>query len=1214
MSACPTTSPVHVLHTHSTMSILDGASSVSAYLEHCKKHGLGGCGITDHGWLVGLHELITTAPKFGVKPIPGVEFYLMARPDHVPNGEPLKYYHMTVWAKNQVGYKNLSILASRSWGAERTVMLAFGRRVPRITFDDLMMYNEGLIIGSGCIEGPFGKSLLRNEPAEAIKNLAMLWDVFKGRMFFEIIPHQVRDDFVSKNMVVGHYTDPMGCARELKFNGKDMLTLADGTQLEASAIAGSNQARAIVAANPIRVQGDLLEDALGAIGLCHTAAYDPSFAPARSQSGIWVERWELRNGTFIGNECTSVCRDGCMQKAVNEQIIRTAHQLKAPLLITLDAHFVRPETKAVQDILLQNGNKDGWRFSTTYYQMNTEQAWEQWEKYHAGLFRSTQAFQEGVENNQAFVDMVEEIKFPKAYHLPEIEFPVEITTTIEDRNARLLRLVAERIAHHGRMPTDERLPIYMERLRRELSVIAGNPTINFLPYFLIIDLEITSYMRSLGRLVGPGRGSAAGCLLSYLLGITHVDPIMWNLSFERFLSLGRIARGKFPDIDLDFGDPKLVVEHLYAKYGERFARISTTGTMKLKGAIRDVCRILMDTKNNEPARTMVDQLCLTIDNTPQGMDDRKWLYGYEDTDGIPHAGYITENEALAQFFVRFPQVKEMVDEVLSVPRSVGRHASAYCLSDIPISEIVPMCLVNDEPCTQFTMGPVEKLGLIKMDFLGLNTLNDIGSAVELIEKRHGIKIDIYNLPLDDEKCFKAFCQGRTETVFQFKTALSRDLCIKIQPKSIEDLAAITANGRPGTMYAELEDGTKLIDAWVARRQGKMPVVYVHPDLEEILKVTDGIFTYQEQVMATFTKCCGWTEERADEVREIIGKKQHDKMEVLIPEIRNSLLARGWTGPQAETFISLCKAASSYSFNRSHSVAYAYIGYVCQWLKCNYPLEWWASVLNNGSHKDLEESAQHVRDYVVPPDVNASDTEFYIIDEGRGKIVFPLNRVKQVGKAGEAISKLKPFESFADFYQRVERRMINKRVVMALIFSGAFDQLCDAQNIQDRLRIAQIYYDLRGDKMNPELQQADEADLMRFEDEYLAIGDADFTTFLIRKTRKQMLSPSQFRQGFGRQWHENDNVRIGGIVRRVSKTQTKKDKKPMAFMDVGNQSEITPVTVFPREYETYKSLLKEDELIVVEGRVNTFGGKLSIVAEGISVYRDKAKLADFTEET
>jgi DNA polymerase-3 subunit alpha len=958
--------------------------------------------------------------------------------------------------------------------------------------------------------------------------------------------------------------------------------------------------------------------------------------------------WQLKEGQFVGNECawpSSGGVHGCKQRHVNEFVVQQARRLESPLLLTLDAHFVKPETKMVQDILLQNGNKNGWRASSAYYQMDTEQAWAAWVKNHGSSPDHSKIFQEAVENNTAFADMIESITIETKYHLPEVEFPIEIQAAHCDQNQKLIAFLMKRILYHGRMPRDPSLrDTYLVRLQKEIEVIANNGRINFLPYFLIIDLEICSHVRERGHLVGPGRGSAAGSLLSYLLKITHLDPIAWNLSFERFLSLGRIRRGKFPDIDLDFGDPKLVVDHLKTKYGERFARICTTGTAKLKGAIRDVSRILLRTGDDPGLAKKVNDLCETIENTPQGADIHKWLYGHEDSEGS-HPGYIVSNAELAQFFVDYPEVKAMVDEVLDVPRSVGRHASAYCISDEPIHTIVPMCRIKDEDCTQFTMDPVQELGLIKMDFLGLNTLNDIEGAIRIIEERRGIKIDIYRMEtaypgkinrgdtiginINDPAVYRSFCEGDTATVFQFKTGVATPLCRDIKPKNLHDLASITANGRPGTMYALMEDGeTTLIDEWRERRAGRKPVTYLHPDLEPILKPTDGIYTFQEQIMASFVKCCGYTEEQADEIREIIGKKKLESMSKLLPEIRQRLADRRWAADQIESFISLCVAASSYSFNASHSYCYAYVGYVCMWLKVNFRLEWWNSVLQNANHDDLKDAARYIHDIVIPPDINRSSLDFYVIKEEVCMLVFPLNRIKNVKGAGSFIMEARnavtdvngvnvpmgPFRSIEDFYERINRTKINRRVVASLIWSGAFDEMYGIKpnSVLGRNGIFRRYLEVKKDKLASSFEDFSENEIIRIQMELLAIGTVDVVTLIKNRIKKPVCSTAdaiKTAEAVAGDFRGNQLIRVGGVAVSVRETKTKTGKNPgqtMAFIDLENNGAILPVTVFPDAFSAFKDEIAEGNILCVEGKLNRFKGKVGLMADEVKNIKDELK--------
>ena len=389
--------------------------------------------------------------------------------------------------------------------------------------------------------------------------------------------------------------------------------------------------------------------------------------------------WAVANKTFAGIECSPQHPTGDLQRHANEEVMRIAHELGKPLLLTLDAHFVNPEKKFVQDILLKQGDKDGWHFYTAYAQYGVERAWEMWKALHPGLPLMSRNFAQAVEANAEVVSRIEPIVLRKEYRLPPVELPVEIRSGEDCQEAKLTTYCLQLIAEYGRFPASDhpQRAQYVARLREELAVIANNGVVNFLPYFLTLSEEVCRPARERGVLMGPGRGSAAGSLLAYLLNITHLDPIKWNLSFARFLSLARINRGKFPDIDLDFGDPGAITAALKEKFGDCFARICTTNTLKPKNAIRDVSRILLNTQDNATAAAVVDIVCKSLSNVPQGMSDmQKWLYGWEDTEGA-HVGELAANPVLSRFFHNNPEVETCVTEVLGIPRSLGRHPSAY---------------------------------------------------------------------------------------------------------------------------------------------------------------------------------------------------------------------------------------------------------------------------------------------------------------------------------------------------------------------------------------------------------------------------------------------------------------------------------------------------------------------------------------------------------
>ena len=926
--------------------------------------------------------------------------------------------------------------------------------------------------------------------------------------------------------------------------------------------------------------------------------------------------WRTSQSGFVGNECTAAAPDGDIQKAVNKQVIGAARAVDIPLLLTLDAHFVRPESKFLQDILLQNGNPDGWRFHGAYYQMDTPTAWECWQD--SGMhIEHADAFKRGIEGNHHLAARAEGMEFVKRLRLPAIDWiPGEIVNSSSCYREAMKNWTARLIVEKGRI--DFSNPVYRDRLRREIAVIADNEVCDFLPYFLFLE-EVCRIARESGNPPGPGRGSAAGCLLAYALGIVQRDPIREGLSFERFLSLGRLRRGKFPDIDLDFADAGAVASLLKDWLGDRMARICTTGTMKLKGAIRDVCRILLDTKANPDLAEQVNLVCESVAIIPQGLSDTvKWLDGWEDNTGV-HQGELERNTVLSTFFEQYPAVYEAVRGLLDVPRSIGRHASAYVISDEPVGEIVPLCVVNDEECTQFTMKPVEALGLVKIDLLGLNTLKDIRICTEIIKKELDIDIDPYALSETDERTWAAFARGDNASVFQFGSAIGTWLSQSIKPQTISDLSQMTSAGRPGTMNSLMADGaTRLIDEWIERMSGRdteLPEGVsrypgIHPDVDGILAETMGICLYQEQISAMFVAACGYDEERADEIREIVGKKQLDQMAQIIPEIRERLLARGWAEDITESFISLCVAASNYSFNKSHSNAYSYLGYVCQYFKSNYPLEWWTAVLRNSSIKDLKENAEHCSDYVFPPDLNLSDKDFFIAVDN--KIVYPLKMVKGVATAADAIVLARGetrFVSLEDFYNRVPKRLVNRRVVHALIWVGAMDTIapeCGQSLVELRNSLWQEYLRLRGE--SKDFEHLSDFEVVRLQSELMPFGSPDLADYLSEiagchspaEARSLWDAiPSHLRTGYSAPTYE-----FAGIVEKA-KRHTTKNGKQMMFVDITGADAKLSLLVFEESLRTIPpeqmaSLLAGGGIVRAKGRLSEKDAKLSLIANSLTL--------------
>ena len=709
--------------------------------------------------------------------------------------------------------------------------------------------------------------------------------------------------------------------------------------------------------------------------------------------------------------------------------------------------------------------------------LRTEDAWAHWEGVYGSDQESCSTFQRAVEANYEIADRAKGFtKIKDPFHQPEVIIPQDIKAAVPTEEEALKLLLLRKISENGRMRWEDRG--YVDRLNKEMKVICDNGIINFARYFLFLE-HWNQWTRDHSILSAPGRGSGAGSLLCYLLKITHLNPFDLGLPFERFLSMGRLKRGKFPDIDWDLGQRDLLIAKLSETYTDRFAQCSTHGTLKVKSAIKDACRVLLGWNSSHPE---VDQLTKTIPPTPTGVDDEKFLVGYTDAENTKHEGHIDSNPLLKRFFEAHPEVFKMVLKLLGIPRSVGRHASAYFISDRPIWESVPTCNISGNIVTQYTAKPSEKAGLIKFDLLRVNTLSDISGCVRLVQQRMGYKVarermtiknesfdvwkgelgvdqvpmpdgqvlDIYQLP-PDNAVFDDFAQGKTETVFQMNTPLLTAFCKRVKPRSLRDLSAIVALVRPGPLTADtgipLNNDTNytMTEAFIARRDGDLDVTYVHPGLEPILSETHGVAVYQEQLQQIFSDLAGYSPEEADQIRELVAKKEKDQMEKLIPEIKERLRNCNWNENQIQVLISLCEASASYSFNKAHSASYATVAYQCMFLKHHYPLEWWTAVLQNAKVEDIREKgyAYAIKEILVLPHVNGPMDTFELRD---GKVHAPLYLIEGIGDSAcrvlrESRETRGDFTSFQDFYERMAGRAVDLKVMHALILCGAFAQVC-----------------------------------------------------------------------------------------------------------------------------------------------------------------------------
>jgi DNA polymerase III subunit alpha len=703
-------------------------------------------------------------------------------------------------------------------------------------------------------------------------------------------------------------------------------------------------------------------------------------------------------------------------KIVMPQITKISSQTDIPLVVTNDAHYLTHGDVRAHEILLciQTGktmsDPNRMRFSTPdfYVKTRAEMMTRFGELEHA-LDRTWDIAQRCHVKLEQVRDPFPRFDVPEG-HSADSFFAYVAREGFEKRRPRL-----ETLRNQGRLKHD--LAEYVERLEREISMIQQ---MKFSGYFLIV-WDFIRFSKQKGIPVGPGRGSAAGSLVGYAMEITDIDPLEYGLLFERFLNPERIS---MPDIDIDFCTNRRgeVIQYVTEKYGrEQVAQIITFGTLAAKAAIKDVGRVL------DMSFAEVDRISKLV---PKQLNIK-----------LEQAVEDPELKAVAS---KEPRVKEVLDvsmKLEGVARNAGVHAAGVVISSVPLKELVPLYVTNkQEIVTQYDMVGLEKLGLLKMDFLGLTTLTIIDQALILIEKYQGKRIIVEELPLDDAETYqKIFSSGLTSGVFQFESPGMQDILRRYQPNRIEDLCALNALYRPGPIQGGM------IPDFIDRKHGRKPIVYDLPELEEVLAETYGVILYQEQVMQISNKLAGYSLGDADILRRAMGKKKADEMAKQRERFISGATERGFPPKKIAKIFDLMEQFAGYGFNKSHSAAYAYLAYVTAYLKTHFSVEFMSALLTSESG-NIDKVVKYINECremgipVLPPDVNQSDLNF---TPAQNAIRFGLGAVKNVGQgAVEAIVAARehegPFASIYNFCERVNLANVNRRVIESLVKAGAFD--------------------------------------------------------------------------------------------------------------------------------------------------------------------------------
>ncbi len=1062
------------LHLHSQYSLLDGAIKIPDLVKRAHDLHMPAVAVTDHGNMFGAVEFYIEASKHGVKPIIGCEVYVApgARQDKSGmRGAGEASNHLLLLAMNQTGYRNLCFMISQAYQD------GFYYR-PRIDWELLKEYNEGIIAMSACLGGEIPQLILKNQLDEAKRRAEEISQVFDNDRFYL----ELQENFIPE------------------------------------------------------------------------------------------------------------------QKIANDALIDISRQSGLPLVATNDCHYLTRENAYAHEVLLciQTGktmdDTDRMRFHNDEFYMKTPEEM-------AALFSHVP------EALQSTIDIASRcnIEFDfDTYHFPAYEKPEGKTlgdVLVEDSRAGLNERFAEIRLNRPEF-SKENEQEYWDRLQVELDCIIQ---MRFPGYFLIVA-DFIVWAKNQDIPVGPGRGSAAGSLVAFALRITDIDPLPYNLLFERFLNPERVS---MPDIDVDFCiyGREAVINYVREKYGqENVAQIITFGTMQAKGVIRDVGRAL-----NVPYGE-VDKLAKLVPNV-LGTTLKKAL---------------EQEPQLREATKKDPKQKELINIALALEgltRHASTHAAGVVVTPTPLTEYLPLYVdqKTGSQVTQFAMSYVEKIGLVKFDFLGLKTLTVIDNCVRLIHRQEP-DFDLRMMKDDDPKTYELLARGETTGVFQLESSGMKELLVKLKPTCFEDIIAVCALYRPGPL------GSGMVDDFIQRKHGKRKITYDFPQLEPLLKDTYGVIVYQEQVMQIAQVLANYSLGGADLLRRAMGKKKAEEMakqkDLFLAGAKDNKLDL----KKAAAVFDLMEMFAEYGFNKSHSAAYALIALQTAYLKTHYPVEFMAALLT----EDMENTDKVIKNIsevramgieVLPPDINASDRFFGAYDK---EIRFGLGAVKGVGSAAlESIIEERqndPYKSLADFCERVDLRKVNRRVVEALIKCGAFDSIGGKRSqymavLDESLEIGQnlqrekasgqeslfsteeiVSHQGNGYGSLPDIEEWTEKILLGFEKEALGF----FITGHPLSRHIEIIKRFTTCDTAGLiERSDKEKVRVCGLVAATRQMTTKKGDR-MAIVTLEDLAGVVEVVIFPELYASCAELLSGDEPLLVTGGLEVGEESCKIIATEVTL--------------
>lgn len=871
------------------------------------------------------------------------------------------------------------------------------------------------------------------------------------------------------------------------------------------------------------------------------------------------------------------------EKRVNTALIEIANEEDVPLVISNDVHYKDKKDAKVHDVLLalQTGktvndeNRMTFPNDNFYFKSSLE------------MYKLFPDIRDGYENTLKISERIDVSLGADNFYLPDYPDVKQESTA-----SYLKELCLDGLKEKGLENNSQAV----ERMNYELNIIED---MGYTTYFLIV-WDFIKFAKDHNIRVGPGRGSAAGSLVSYLLDITRINPLKYGLIFERFLNPERVT---MPDIDIDFDERRdEIIEYVKERYGkERVAQIGTFGTMAARAAIRDVGRAL------DIPYAKVDKIAKMIPVQP----------------GIDLSTALKKSEKLIDSYKKDEEVKKLIDysrEIEGLPRHISTHAAGVIIGPENLQNIIPLQLQDGNIITQLPMDDLEDMGLLKMDFLGLRNLTIINKSLNLIKKNKDVSLDIEDIPRDDPNVYKMLHKGQTLGVFQMESRLFQDLNKKLKPKRFEDIIALLALGRPGPL------GSNIVDDYIKCRHGEKKAEYIHPKLEPILKETYGMILYQEQVMEIASKLAGYSMGEADLLRRGMGKKKVKMIQDERERFIKGAFNEGIKEEIASEIFDQMEYFAGYGFNKSHSAAYALLAYQTAYLKAKYPSEFMAallsSVMSNLDKVSLYiNEAKDMRLDVLSPDINESFYDF--VPNNKGNIRFGLKAIKNVGT--NAIKTIvnsreqEAYKSFEDFLNKVNIKKINITTIEALIKSGCFDNL-GIKRSQLLAKYEEIYEKILNSKKIVNKNQTSFFDMFENEEEFFEssikypdlneIGldikleqEKEFLGIYVsghplddykKKIKKLTNASCNIRN------EDSYNICLAGRIIEVHQHYTKNNNL-MAFITLEDWDSSIDVVVFPGVFENYKTNLRDGNVILVAGKKSD---NESIIADKIINLKDK----------